>query len=1153
MAVTTKKTFAAANGSTATFSPVSIELNNQDDLDVYVTLTGGTRVKGLRQTSDTTATGSHPQVNNTDGLYFPPVASGAQLYNYTLSADNNTITFNQNLPNNAVVSVERRTRDGTGEYTTFAGGSTIRSTELNRAFDETKFTAQEARNKAFDLERQIFNFSDGNVRLLEDKTIVFEGATDNAHETTLTVTDPTADRTITLPNITGTVVTTGDTGTVTSTMISNGTIQKVDLAGDCIDGTKIENDAVDSEHIAADSLDTEHYAPASIDATALQTDSVITDKIQNNAVTMAKLNSGTLPSDIVVNEDNLAANSVGASELADNAVDTNAIQNDAVTAAKIADAVIVTNSEHASSTPNDVSFFTTSASDGRYFRQDSSETIASGATWSSSDNYIATTAAIDARVANVVDDVGGFVAINNEVSFPNSNPDIKDDAGTVVSIKELVTAITTGSGVTSHTISNGRINNNAVIINGLTGSTTYPAGFGMLVITTGTDHTYTFHRLVPKATEVNTVASNIGNVNTTGGSIANVNTVAGSIANVNTVAGIASNVTAVAGNATNINAVNANSTNINAVVANATNINAVAADAADIGAVAGKATEIGRLGTADAVADLNTLGTADVVADLNTLGTADVVADMNTLGTADVVSDMNTLATTSNVNNMNTVAGAITNVNTTATNITHVNNCSSNISSVHNYADLYQVGTSAPTTRADSSALTAGDMWFDSSSNKELKVHNGTSYQLVTPSQGVLDDIAIVSGNITFTEDLGLITAATSTGTGNSIETCADNIAKIQALGASAVVTDMSLLATTDCIADMAILGTADVVSDLNTLGTADVVADMNTLAVTDVVNDMNTLATTSNVNNMNTVAGISSNVTTVAGISANVTTAANNNANITTVAGNNTNINTVAGNNSNISTVAGVSGNVTTVAGIASNVTTAATNNANITTVAGSIANVNTTAGAIGNVNNVGTNIANVNTVSSSIADVNRYANEYKIAASTPGSPSEGDLWYNSSGNTLNYYNGSSWTGISPGIAAIVSDSSPQLGGHLNANSKNITNGATFTATTFSGDLNGTINTATTAATQTTGDNTTKVATTAFVKAAIDALVDSAPGTLNTLNELAAALGDDSNYAASTTTALNAKAPLASPTFTGTVTAGTITGSNLQLDFGTL
>lgn len=50
-------------------------------------------------------------------------------------------------------------------------------------------------------------------------------------------------------------------------------------------------------------------------------------------------------------------------------------------------------------------------------------------------------------------------------------------------------------------------------------------------------------------------------------------------------------------------------------------------------------------------------------------------------------------------------------------------------------------------------------------------------------------------------------------------------------------------------------------------------------------------------------------------------------------------------------------------------------------------------------------------------------------------------------------------------------------------------------------------------------------------------AIVDSAPGTLDTLNELAAALGDDANYAATVTSLLAEKAPIASPSFTGTVT----------------
>ena len=61
---------------------------------------------------------------------------------------------------------------------------------------------------------------------------------------------------------------------------------------------------------------------------------------------------------------------------------------------------------------------------------------------------------------------------------------------------------------------------------------------------------------------------------------------------------------------------------------------------------------------------------------------------------------------------------------------------------------------------------------------------------------------------------------------------------------------------------------------------------------------------------------------------------------------------------------------------------------------------------------------------------------------------------------------------------------------------------------------------------TATTGTNTTQLATTAFVKTAVDNLVDSAPGALDTLNELAAAIGDDANYAATVTTALSGKHP---------------------------
>lgn len=63
----------------------------------------------------------------------------------------------------------------------------------------------------------------------------------------------------------------------------------------------------------------------------------------------------------------------------------------------------------------------------------------------------------------------------------------------------------------------------------------------------------------------------------------------------------------------------------------------------------------------------------------------------------------------------------------------------------------------------------------------------------------------------------------------------------------------------------------------------------------------------------------------------------------------------------------------------------------------------------------------------------------------------------------------------------------------------------------------------------QDTGTNTTQIATTGFVAAAIGALIDAAPGAMNTLNELAAALGDDPSFATTVTSALAGKLAAAS------------------------
>ena len=216
----------------------------------------------------------------------------------------------------------------------------------------------------------------------------------------------------------------------------------------------------------------------------------------------------------------------------------NSIPTGIITGANLSSGLLVDNSSHSAHTPDDTTVFTTSASDSRYFRQDSTETIASGDTWSNSDTKVATTAAISARIIDLVDDVGGFVPIANETSFPNANPDVNDGAGTIVSITALSTGLTAdGSGVI--TISNGTVGNSTVTINGCGAAATFASGFGLLVETTTTLNTYTFVRLVPKATEVSTVAANATNISAAGANTTNINTVAGQITPTNNIATLA--------------------------------------------------------------------------------------------------------------------------------------------------------------------------------------------------------------------------------------------------------------------------------------------------------------------------------------------------------------------------------------------------------------------------------------------------------------------------------------------------------------------------------------------------------------------------------------------------------------------------------------
>jgi hypothetical protein len=89
------------------------------------------------------------------------------------------------------------------------------------------------------------------------------------------------------------------------------------------------------------------------------------------------------------------------------------------------------------------------------------------------------------------------------------------------------------------------------------------------------------------------------------------------------------------------------------------------------------------------------------------------------------------------------------------------------------------------------------------------------------------------------------------------------------------------------------------------------------------------------------------------------------------------------------------------------------------------------------------------------------------------------------------------------------------------------------------------------TVATASSGDNDTTVASTAFVATAIANLADSAPSTLDTLNELAAALGDDANFSTTVTNNIATKLPLAGGTMTGSLLIDSSSSASISLDRG--
>ena len=213
-------------------------------------------IEAVVSATDTLTIGLPSAVSITTSVTAPTVSTGnMSLTNGSITDSSGQITFgNENLVTTGTINggaITGTSITGSGALHTLGtveiSGNTLRSTDSTRLNINDSFRAN-----AFETQTGLLTVNeiggfpyltstasggaitaalaiDANLYVAQNRTIIYEGSTSDSNRTTLTVSDPTGTNTVTIPDNTGTIITTGSIDAITESMMANDAIGQNEL------------------------------------------------------------------------------------------------------------------------------------------------------------------------------------------------------------------------------------------------------------------------------------------------------------------------------------------------------------------------------------------------------------------------------------------------------------------------------------------------------------------------------------------------------------------------------------------------------------------------------------------------------------------------------------------------------------------------------------------------------------------------------------------------------------------------------------------------------------------------------------------------------------------------------------------------------------